>query len=80
MDPVISQMNQEYPVKLKELSEGKFITNSQFCWVDHDDGEGLGFPPGNVFLPLAEINLYYKVLTPLGTTGWIHKSFCRVLQ
>lgn len=62
-------------MKRKELGEAKLITNHQFCWVD-DGGEGMDFPPGNIFLPLVELNLYYKVLTPLGTTGWIKKSHC----
>lgn len=64
-------------MKSKPLEEVKFLTSCVECQVDVGDCFQQ-FPSGTVFLPLAEINLYYKVLTPQGTTGWIRKRYLEV--
>ena len=64
-------------MKSEPLEEVKFLTSFVECEVDVGDCFQQ-FPSGMVFLPLAEVNVYYKVLTPQGTTGWIHKRYLEV--
>lgn len=62
------------------MKPGDLIKNTDVCWVEPDEGYGVEFPSGTIFIITKALGHHCKVIAPNGMFGWIRADCCEVIS